>query len=85
MCPAKPKLRIFLFFFFLAVISLKAQPQPYVLLISFDGLRWDYINRNISPNISELSEKGVTALSLRPTFPTKTFPNHISIITGMYP
>ena len=85
MPPAKSKLRLFLFFFFLVVISLKAQPQPYVLLISFDGLRWDYINRNISPNISELSERGITALSLRPTFPTKTFPNHISIITGMYP
>jgi len=85
MNPAKPKLKIFIFLFFLAVCPLKAQPQPYVLLISFDGLRWDYINRNISPNFSELSERGVTASSLRPVFPTKTFPNHISIVTGMYP
>lgn len=81
----KPKLKIFLFLFFLAVSLLKAQPEPYVLLISFDGLRWDYVNRNISPNISELSKRGVTASSLRPVFPTKTFPNHISIITGMHP
>ena len=85
MNPVRPKLKIFLFLFFLAVSPLKAQPQPYVLLISFDGLRWDYVNRNISLNISEFSERGVIASSLRPVFPTKTFPNHISIITGMYP
>lgn len=85
MTAAKPKRKIFLFLFFLAVSVLKAQPQSYVLLISFDGFRWDYVHRNISPNISELSERGVSASSLRPVYPTKTFPNHISIITGMYP
>src|SRR3990172_872166 len=62
-----------------------SQSQPYVILISFDGFRWDYINRNITPNISSLIEQGVEALSLKPVFPSKTFPNHLSIITGMYP
>jgi len=85
MSTTKPKLKVFLFLFLLAASFLKAQPQPYVLIISFDGLRWDYVERNISPNIAELSKRGVTASSLRPVFPTKTFPNHISIITGMYP
>jgi len=58
--------------------------QPYVVLISFDGFRWDYPNRGISPNIEKMREKGTSALSLRPTFPSKTFPNHYAIITGMY-
>ncbi len=64
-------------------ISLFAQ-QPYVLLISFDGFRWDYPNRGITPNIEKMRESGVAALSFRPTFPSKTFPNHYAIISGMY-
>jgi predicted AlkP superfamily pyrophosphatase or phosphodiesterase len=56
-----------------------------VILISFDAFRWDYINRGITPNINKIKETGVSALSLRPVFPSKTFPNHLSIITGMYP
>ncbi len=59
--------------------------KPYVILVSFDGFRWDYVNRDITPNIQELIDNGVHALSLRPSFPSKTFPNHYSIITGMYP
>ncbi|MEJ2506394.1 MAG: ectonucleotide pyrophosphatase/phosphodiesterase, partial [Ignavibacteriaceae bacterium] len=46
---------------------------------------WDYSNRNITPNIESFAENGVNAQSLKPVFPSKTFPNHISIITGMYP
>jgi predicted AlkP superfamily pyrophosphatase or phosphodiesterase len=64
---------------------LYAQPQPYVILISFDGFRWDYVDRGITPNFDYMKEHGVSAKSLRPCFPSKTFPNHISIITGMYP
>ncbi len=61
-----------------------AQSQPYVLLVSFDGFRWDYLNRGLTPNLNRLAQNGVKALSLKPVFPSKTFPNHISIITGMY-
>ena len=61
-----------------------SQSQPYVILISFDGFRWDYVNRGITPNINSLIDDGVKATSFKPVFPTKTFPNHISIITGMY-
>jgi predicted AlkP superfamily pyrophosphatase or phosphodiesterase len=62
-----------------------AQSQPYVILVSFDGFRWDYSERGISPNLDKMKKDGVHALSLRPSFPTKTFPNHYSIISGMYP
>ncbi len=62
-----------------------ASPKPYVILVSFDGFRWDYLNRGIAPNLEKIKKEGVSALSLRPSFPSKTFPNHLSIITGMYP
>ena len=73
-----------LFIFLFAVLSY-SQPQPYVILISFDGYRWDYVNRDITPNINSLIDDGVKASSFKPVFPTKTFPSHISIVTGMYP
>ena len=63
---------------------ISAQSQPYVLLVSFDGFRWDYLNRDITPNLDKVIANGVRASSLRPVFPSKTFPNHLSIITGMY-
>lgn len=74
---------LFLFVFYLGFGI--ASPKPYVILISFDAFRWDYLNRNITPNLEKVRENGVSALSLRPAFPSKTFPNHLSIITGMYP
>ena len=65
-------------------ISLYSQSMPYVLLISFDGFRWDYSLRSITPNLEKMKQDGVSALSLRPAFPSLTFPNHYSEITGMY-
>lgn len=58
--------------------------KPYVILVSFDGFRWDYLNKGLTPNLEYVAQNGVKALSLRPTFPSKTFPNHYAIITGMY-
>ncbi|MCW8803149.1 MAG: alkaline phosphatase family protein, partial [Ignavibacteriaceae bacterium] len=81
----KLSLKIFLILILVSVIKLEAQTQPYVILISFDGFRWDYVNRGITPNLDVIKEAGVSANSLRPCFPSKTFPNHMSIITGMYP
>ena len=81
----KNRIRIALFSFFFISISIFAQIQkPYVILVSFDGFRWDYLNRGLSPNLEFIRQNGVSALSLRPSFPSKTFPNHQSIITGMY-
>jgi len=74
-----------IFFFLITLTFLFAQDHPYVILVSFDGFRWDYSERGITPNISEMKRNGVHAVSLKPSFPTKTFPNHYSIISGMYP
>jgi len=75
----------FLLIILLSFSGLQAASRPYVILISFDGFRWDYVDRGITPNFDYIREHGVSAKSLRPCFPSKTFPNHISIITGMYP
>ncbi len=80
------KKKIFILFaLILFPLVIYSQPQPYVILISFDGFRWDYANRGITPNIDIMKKNGVSALSLRPSFPSKTFPNHYAIISGMYP
>jgi len=56
-----------------------------LILISMDGFRPDYLDRDITPNINYLARNGVRAKFLRPQFPTKTFPNHYSIVTGLFP
>ena len=59
--------------------------KPYVVLVSFDGFRGDYLDRYSAPNFQRLAQRGVRARGLIPSFPSKTFPNHISIVTGDYP
>ncbi len=59
--------------------------KPYVLLISLDGFRYDYAERNHATNLLEFAKKGVAAKALIPSFPTSTFPNHYTIVTGLYP
>jgi len=61
------------------------QDKPYVVLISFDGFGWDYTDRFSTPALDRLIERGVRAESLKPVYPTLTFPNHYSIATGTYP
>ncbi len=61
------------------------QDKPYVLLISIDGFRWDYAERDHAANLLALGKRGVRAKALIPSFPSTTFPNHYSIVTGLYP
>jgi predicted AlkP superfamily pyrophosphatase or phosphodiesterase len=76
-------------FFASGVVS--AAPQritdlrPTVILISIDGFRYDYLEKYPAPNLQALAGKGVRAAALIPSFPTVTFPNHYSIVTGLYP
>lgn len=70
---------------FLLSSNILAQQKNYNILISFDGFRWDYANRGITPNLEFIKQQGVHAISLKPCFPSKTFPNHYSIVTGLYP
>jgi predicted AlkP superfamily pyrophosphatase or phosphodiesterase len=59
--------------------------DPIVILVSFDGWRWDYIDRAPVPNLTALAARGVRAKELIPSFPALTFPNHYTIVTGLYP
>ncbi len=63
----------------------RAPERPTVILISIDGFRWDYIERTETPNLDRLSASGVRAERLVPVFPTLTFPNHYSMVTGLFP
>lgn len=60
------------------------QPTP-LLLISIDGYRHDYIERGLSPTLDMLASTGVRAASMQPSFPSLTFPNHYTIVTGLRP
>src|SRR2546426_12343518 len=74
-----------------AVFSVCAQPKsikdlkPTVVLVSLDGFRYDYLTKYEPENLNMLAGKGVKAKWLIPSFPTKTFPNHYTIATGLYP
>jgi len=59
--------------------------QPYVVMVSLDGFRWDYTQYANTPVLDSLANAGVLAEALIPSFPTKTFPNHYTIATGLYP
>lgn len=56
-----------------------------VILISIDGFRADYIEKFKPPGISKLAAEGTRAKWMKPAYPTKTFPNHYTIVTGLYP
>ena len=59
--------------------------DTYVLVVSFDGFRWDYTDLYETPNFDLLEQNGVKAEHLISSFPTKTFPNHYTLATGLYP
>ena len=66
--------------------SAVAQAQHYVVLVSLDGFRWDYAKRDGAAHLLALAKHGVWAPEgMIPSFPSLTFPNHYTIVTGLYP
>lgn len=61
-----------------------ASPDP-VLLVSIDAFRPDYMERGLTPNLAALAADGVRAPYMLPSFPSLTFPNHYTIVTGLVP
>jgi predicted AlkP superfamily pyrophosphatase or phosphodiesterase len=59
--------------------------KPYVILISADGFRHDYAKKYKAENLLKLSQNGVKSKGMIPAYPTNTFPNHYTLVTGMYP
>jgi len=62
-----------------------ADVKPTVILVSLDGFRPDYLSRVKMPNLERLITRGVRAEWMIPSYPSKTFPNHYTIVTGLYP
>lgn len=67
------------------VNSPEQQRKPYIILISADGFRYDLADKCHATNLLELRSRGVAASSMKPSYPSLTFPNHYSIATGLYP
>jgi len=66
--------------------SAAAQKAHYVVLVSLDGFRWDYAEKYGAAHLLALGERGVWAPDgMMPSYPSLTFPNHYTIVTGLYP
>jgi predicted AlkP superfamily pyrophosphatase or phosphodiesterase len=62
------------------------QAKPYVVLVSLDGFRYDYMKKYSAPNIAAMATRGASAPDgMIPSYPSTTFPNHLALITGLYP
>jgi predicted AlkP superfamily pyrophosphatase or phosphodiesterase len=62
------------------------QAKHYVVLVSLDGFRYDYPRRYGAPHLLKLGARGASAPEgMLPVYPSLTFPNHLSIVTGLYP
>ena len=65
-----------------AIQSLSSVPP--LILISIDGFRYDYLKRGLTPALKKLCRRGIHG-PMKPQFPSYTFPNHFSLVTGLYP
>lgn len=74
-------------FFLLFSFSVFSQNKeaPYVVMVSFDGFRHDYVQKYSPKHIKKFIKKGTAATSMLSSYPTKTFPNHYTLVTGLYP
>lgn len=58
---------------------------PTTILVSLDGFRADFLQRDLTPTLNGFIREGVSPLYMLPSFPTVTFPNHYTLVTGLYP
>jgi predicted AlkP superfamily pyrophosphatase or phosphodiesterase len=82
------RLTRFLAVVLVCVTACRASADPTdqrVVLVSLDGFRWDYLDRPEAANLRAIARLGVRAVRMEPVFPTKTFPNHYTLVTGLYP
>lgn len=63
----------------------KQEQKPYVIFISADGFRHDLADKYHASHLLDLRAGGVAAMSMTPSYPSVTFPNHYSLATGLYP
>lgn len=61
------------------------EAPPPLIVVSLDGFRADYLTRGASPTLAALAASGVRAERMIPSFPSITFPNHTTLVTGKWP
>jgi ectonucleotide pyrophosphatase/phosphodiesterase family member 5 len=83
--PSKIFISIILTTLLLLGCKTEEKAPPSLLLISFDGFKHNYFEKTDTPHFDRFISNGVKAEALISVFPTKTFPNHYSIVTGLYP
>ena len=66
------------------LLSASSKNDQVTVIISLDGFRWDYTQWYDTPFLDRMAEEGVEA-ALIPSYPSKTFPNHYTLATGLYP
>lgn len=76
--------KISILLFFICSICLQLSSQHYTVIVSLDGFRHDYPQEYNTPNIDLIGTKGVQS-TMRPSYPSSTFPNHYTLITGLVP
>lgn len=64
----------------------RGSPPHCLVVVSLDGFRYDYL-KHLPPDsaLQRLAAEGVHVNRLRPVFPSKTFPNHYTLVTGVFP
>ncbi|SHE77785.1 alkaline phosphatase family protein [Dysgonomonas macrotermitis] len=83
-------IKIFICFVFFSNLQLssakdgKKEDKNYTIIVSLDGFRWDYPQLYNTPNLDKISHRGVSAV-MKPSYPSSTFPNHYTLITGLVP
>ncbi len=66
--------------------ALLQQQKHYVVLVSLDGFRWDYAKKFGAKNLLAMAARGASAPDgMLPSYPSVTFPNHYTLVTGLYP
>lgn len=80
-------IRRLLIFLALTAVTFARAAEPTLVLISLDGFRWDYCEKypDAAPTLRQLKREGVSSRGLIPAFPTNTFPNHYTLVTGLLP
>ena len=78
--------RVACLWFFLGAVCWSANPYANTLvLVSIDGFRWDFLDFPEASQMSAIASRGTRVTKLHTVYPSKTFPAHLSIATGLYP
>jgi len=68
----------------MGAVPAAAEPEPIVIVLSWDGMRHDYPDLGDFPGLARLEREGVRAAGLTPGWPSTTFPGHVNMATGTY-